>query len=90
MSGGGSLLWYNGSDLASRGDVVVVTVNYRLGALGNLFLPGISEGNLGLKDLIAALHWVRKNIAFFGGDPDQLTIAGQSAGAWYAVALMAC
>ncbi|SEG81677.1 para-nitrobenzyl esterase [Bacillus sp. ok061] len=90
VTGGGSLPWYNGSELASRGDVVVVTVNYRLGALGNLFLPGISEGNLALKDLIASLNWVKKNIKFFGGDPDQITIAGQSAGAWYTVALMAC
>lgn len=65
-------------------------MNYRLGTLDNLFLPGISEGNLALKDLIAALYWVRKNIECFGGDPDQITVAGQSAGAWYSVALMAC
>ncbi|MFC7560420.1 carboxylesterase family protein [Paenibacillus farraposensis] len=90
LTGGGSLPWYNGSQLAANGDVVVVTVNYRLGTLGNLFLPGISEGNLALKDLIAALYWVRKNIECFGGDPDQITVAGQSAGAWYSVALMAC
>ncbi|MCY9516442.1 carboxylesterase family protein [Paenibacillus apiarius] len=92
LTGGGSLPWYNGSDLVTNedGDVVVVTVNYRLGALGNLFLPGISEGNLALKDLIAALHWVKKNIEAFGGDPDLITVAGQSAGAWYSVALMAC
>ncbi|CAH8770803.1 carboxylesterase family protein [Paenibacillus dendritiformis] len=90
LSGGGSLPWYNGSEMASNGDVVVVTVNYRLGALGNLYVPGISEGNLALQDLIAALHWVKKNIEAFGGDPHQITVAGQSAGAWYSVALMAC
>lgn len=90
VTGGGSLPWYNGSDLAAKGDVVLVTVNYRLGALGNLFLPGVSDGNLALKDLIASLNWVKKNIEVFGGDPVQITVAGQSAGAWYSVALMAC
>ncbi|MGG3871209.1 carboxylesterase family protein [Brevibacillus laterosporus] len=85
----GGLCHGNGADLASNDDIVVVTVNYRLEVLGNLFLPGISEGNLALKDLIAALHWVKNNIEVFGGDPTQITVAGQSAGAWYSVALMA-
>ncbi|WP_281262784.1 carboxylesterase family protein [Streptomyces cahuitamycinicus] len=67
--------------LAREGDVVVVTVSYRLGVLGYLRAPGISEGNLGLADQLAALRWVRENISAFGGDPDAVTVAGQSAGA---------
>lgn len=76
---------YDGSALACEGDVVVVTINYRLGALGfvnfggALGLPQIPS-NLGLRDQIAALEWVRDNIAAFGGDPAKVTIAGQSAG----------
>ena len=73
--------WYGGHRLAREGDVVVVSVNYRLGVLGYLRAPGISEGNLGLADQLAALRWVRDNIAAFGGDPDAVTLAGQSAGA---------
>jgi para-nitrobenzyl esterase len=88
-TGGGGLPWYNGSVLAASGRAVVVTVNYRLGALGHLYLPGISEGNLAFRDLAAAFQWVRENISFFGGDPERITIAGQSAGAWYAMAMMA-
>jgi hypothetical protein len=61
--------------------VVFVSINYRLGALGFLCLPGISPGNLGLLDQIAALRFVRDNIAAFGGDPDNVTVVGQSAGA---------
>ncbi|GED12595.1 carboxylesterase family protein [Aneurinibacillus migulanus] len=90
MTGGGALRWYHGNQLAASGRIVVVTVNYRLGSLGNLYLPGVSEGNLALRDLLAALHWVQDNIAAFGGDPNSITIAGQSAGAWYSTALMAC
>ena len=72
---------YNGGPLALRGDVVVVTINYRLGALGFLRLPEIGAGgNQGLLDCIAALRWVRDNIKAFGGDPDQVTIFGESAG----------
>lgn len=81
LSGAGSLDWYDGAVLAGEGDVVVVGVNYRLGALGFLHLPGIAEGNMGLQDMIAALRWVRDNIASFGGDPARVTLVGQSAGA---------
>jgi para-nitrobenzyl esterase len=76
---------YHGSKLAAGG-VVVVTVNYRLGALGFLahpalaFWPGGPAGNYGLMDQQAALRWVQRNIAQFGGDPYNVTIAGQSAG----------
>ncbi len=80
-SGSGSLPWYSGEQFAAQDDIVAVSINYRLGALGFLYLPGISDGNLGLLDQIAALRFVRENIAAFGGDPDNITVAGQSAGA---------
>lgn len=81
VSGAGSWRCYGGHRLAREGNVVVVAVDYRLGMLGYLRSPGLSEGNLGLADQLAALEWVRDNIAAFGGDPDAVTIAGQSAGA---------
>ena len=80
-SGAGSLPWYSGERLTANGDVVVVSINYRLGALGFLCLPGVSDGNLGLLDQVAALRFVHDNIAAFGGDPGNLTAVGQSAGA---------
>lgn len=87
QSGSGSLRVYDGASLAERG-VVVVTCNYRLGALGFLAHPALSaesaagvSGNYGLLDQQAALAWVSRNIAAFGGDPDNVTIFGQSAGA---------
>ncbi len=80
-SGAGSLPWYSGEQFAAQDDIVAVSINYRLGALGFLCLPGISNGNLGLLDQIAALRFVRENIAAFGGDPDNVTVVGQSAGA---------
>jgi para-nitrobenzyl esterase len=80
-SGAGSLPWYSGERFAANGDLVAVSINYRLGALGFLCLPGVSPGNLGLLDQVAALRFVHDNIAAFGGDPDNVTVVGQSAGA---------
>lgn len=89
-SGTGSDSTFDGGNLASRGDVVVVTTNYRLGTLGFLALnDGVTNGNYGLADQITALEWVRRNIQDFGGDPDQITIFGQSAGAGSVRALLA-
>jgi para-nitrobenzyl esterase len=79
-SGAGSLPWYNGERFAANG-VVAVSINYRLGALGFLCLAGVSDGNLGFLDQAAALRWVRENIGAFGGDPNNITVVGQSAGA---------
>ena len=92
--GSGGLPIYDGAALARR-DVVVVTINYRLGALGFFSHPGLDREtprgpvNFGLLDQIAALRWVRSNIEAFGGDPARVTIAGQSAGAQSVLALMA-
>ncbi|WP_327673356.1 MULTISPECIES: carboxylesterase family protein [unclassified Streptomyces] len=80
-SGAGVLDWYDGGALAEEQDVVVVSVGHRLGALGYLVLDGVSEGNLGLHDQLAALRWVHDNIARYGGDPGNVTLFGQSAGA---------
>src|ERR1700678_3326786 len=93
--GGGAQEMYLGSVLATRGDVVVVTINHRLGPLGFLRLNDVtngripSSGNEGLLDQLAALHWVRDNIAEFGGDPDNVTIFGESAGGMSVGALLA-
>jgi para-nitrobenzyl esterase len=81
ISGAGSLDWYDGSRLAREGNIVFVGVNYRLGALGWLHRPGIVDEEAGTSDMIAALAWVRDHIAGFGGDPDCVTVMGQSAGA---------
>ncbi len=95
LSGSGRAPWYEGSSFALKGDVVLVTVNYRLGALGFLHLAPfddelVSSGNAGLLDQVAALRWVRDNIAGFGGDPDNVTLFGESAGAMGIGALLAC
>ena len=94
-SGAGSETIYDGSALARRG-LVVVSINYRLGALGYLAHPGLSSespdnisGNYGLLDQIEALRWVQRNIAAFGGNPENVTIAGESAGALSVMYLMA-
>ena len=93
--GAGSQEIYNGSVLARRGNVVIVTINYRLGPLGFLRLNDVthgripSSGNEGLLDQIAALQWVHDNIAEFGGDPDNVTIFGESAGGMSVGALLA-
>lgn len=85
---------YHGDRLARRGDVVVVTLNYRLGAFGFLNLKEVTNGaipatgNEGLLDQIAALAWVRDNIAAFGGDPENVTVFGESAGAMSIGALL--
>ena len=84
--GSGSWPVYDGAALARRGDVVVVTVNHRLGIFGYLHLKEIagpefaSSGNVGMLDLVAALEWVRDNISRFGGDPSKVTIFGESGG----------
>jgi para-nitrobenzyl esterase len=85
---------YDGAELARTGDVVVVSINYRLGLLGYLALPQLAApdggtGNWGLRDQIAALRWVRANIAAFGGDPAHVMIAGESAGGGSVCALLA-
>src|SRR3954451_13663151 len=78
VSGTGATPWYDGRSFA-RDDVVLVTINYRLGALGFLHVDG--QGNNGILDQVAALEWVRDNIAAFGGDPGNVTAFGESAGA---------
>lgn len=82
---------YNGRELAERGDVIVVTINYRLGALGWLDFSSIDSSfhnNMGLSDIVLALNWVKNNIAAFGGNPHDVTIFGESAGAGCVTTLM--
>jgi para-nitrobenzyl esterase len=84
-AGAGSIPWYNGTNLARRGDAVVITINYRLGALGFLHLdhldPGLAgSGTNGIRDQVTALTWVRDHVEAFGGDPGNVTIFGESAG----------
>ncbi len=93
--GAGSQSMYNGEHLARRGDVVVVTINYRLGALGFLRLATATNGSAGatgneaILDQVAALEWVRDEIAAFGGDPGNVTAFGESAGSISIAALLA-
>lgn len=94
LTGSGSIPWYDGAALATRGDVVVVTINYRLAALGFLWLGDLdpayrSSGCNGILDQIAALEWVRDNIAEFGGDPGNVTVFGESAGGMSVSTLLA-
>jgi len=94
LIGAGSTPIYEGQSLSRRGDMVVVTINYRLGALGYLHLNGVwgeefaEASNAGVRDQIAALEWVRDNIEAFGGDPANVTVCGQSAGAMSIGALL--
>lgn len=85
--GSGGMAWYDGENLASKGPVIV-TFNYRLGGFGFFAHPDLAKesshnasGNYGMMDAIAMLQWVKKNISAFGGDPSNVTIAGESAGA---------
>jgi para-nitrobenzyl esterase len=87
MNGSGSLTWYDGTKLAQEG-IVLVTINYRLGPLGNLVHPELEaesksglSGNYGVLDQIAALGWLQENLSSFGGNPQNVTIFGQSVGA---------
>jgi para-nitrobenzyl esterase len=95
VTGTGSTPWYDGTRLAHAGDVVIVTINYRLGALGFLELGELGDeryaasGNCGILDQVAALQWVRANAASFGGDPSQVTVFGESAGAMSVGTLLA-
>ena len=94
-SGSGGFICYDGAQLAKKHDVVAVTLNHRLTVFGYLYLAGIggekyaNSSNLGNLDIIAALEWVRDNIAAFGGDPGNVTIFGQSGGGGKVSSLMA-
>ncbi|WP_406280440.1 carboxylesterase/lipase family protein [Embleya sp. NBC_00896] len=90
VSGSGTLPIYAGDTFARDGDLVVVSISYRIGALGYVYLGPDDDadgGNFWLTDQLAALRWVRENIAAFGGDPDDVTVAGQSGGAFSTAAL---
>jgi para-nitrobenzyl esterase len=90
--GAGNFQLYNGARLAANGQVVVVNVTYRIGVFGGFELSSLGPGfddNLALRDQIAALEWVRDNVAAFGGDPARVTVFGESAGATSVLALLA-
>ncbi|MBR0061639.1 MAG: carboxylesterase family protein, partial [Selenomonadaceae bacterium] len=85
QTGGSSDIRYHGANFAAANDVILVTINYRLNLFGFLNLAGIDSafsdsGYLGIKDQVAALQWIKENIEAFGGNPDNVTIFGQSAG----------
>lgn len=85
---------YDATSMVSTGDVLVVTINYRLGALGFVDLSGALpgggfDGNLALKDVLLALRWVQRNISAFGGDPERVTVFGESAGGGLVTTLLA-
>lgn len=92
-NGQGAVPWYNGARFVANGDIVAVTINYRLGALGFTDLKRFGEefatsGVNGILDQVTALEWVRDNIANFGGDPAKVTIAGESAGGFSVATLL--
>ncbi len=95
VTGSGGMALYDGGRLAERGDIVVVTINYRLGALGFSHWSDAERARFGVTsnagnlDQIAALRWVQANIAAFGGDPGCVTLAGESAGAYSVSILLA-
>lgn len=95
LGGSGGAPAYDGTHLATQGDIVVVTINHRVGILGFLHLADLAEqendysGNAGLLDIVAALEWVRDNVERFGGDPDRVTVGGQSGGGWKTSMLLA-
>lgn len=92
VTGTGGNPAFDGAELARKGGVLVVTLNYRLGPFGFLHLAPLGDGfvsNAGLRDQIAALAWVRREIAAFGGDPAQVTVFGESAGAMSIASLLA-
>jgi para-nitrobenzyl esterase len=94
-SGNGSYTMYNGANMARQHDVVMLSVNHRLNSFGFLYIPEIGgsqfekASNVGILDVVTALEWVRDNIASFGGDPNNVTIMGQSGGAGKVSTLMA-
>lgn len=95
VTGSGSQSLYDGKNIATKGDMVVITLNYRLGALGYLYLndllPDLDVSpNNGLLDQIEALKWIKENIIHFGGNPQDVTLAGESAGAMSIATLLAC
>jgi para-nitrobenzyl esterase len=90
--GAGQFQLYNGSRLAVNGNVVVVNITYRIGVFGGLELSDLGDGfddNLALRDQLAALGWIRENIAAFGGDPERVTVFGESAGGSSVLAVLA-
>lgn len=94
IGGSANALWYEGARLASRGDVVVVGVNHRVGSLGFLHLEELlgaefaASGLNGMLDIVAALGWIRRNIETFGGDPTRVTVFGESGGGMKVTALL--
>jgi para-nitrobenzyl esterase len=94
-SGSGGFICYDGTELARKHDVVAITINHRLTALGYLYLAGFGNpkyaesSNVGNLDIVAALEWVRDNVAAFGGDPGNVTVFGQSGGGGKVSDLMA-
>jgi para-nitrobenzyl esterase len=95
-TGQGAIPWYDGTSFANSGDIVTVSINYRLGALGYAHLEALggaefaTSGVSGILDQVAALEWVRDNIVAFGGDPERVTVAGESAGGMSVGILLGC